>query len=102
MKLICPICNKELERIDKSYKCLNKHTFDIAKQGYLNLNHSSQTGGDSKESIEARNRFLNTNYGKNCLQDLLNSNMSNMQKVQQIDEWWKLYEEQKKRNEQTQ
>ncbi|WP_176771124.1 RHS repeat domain-containing protein [Prevotella sp. lc2012] len=48
------------------------------------------------------NRFLNTNYGKNCLQDLLNSNMSNMQKVQQIDEWWKLYEEQKKRNEQTQ
>lgn len=62
MILICPICKNELKRIENSYRCLNKHNFDIARQGYLNLNHSTQHGGDSKDSIEARNHFLNNKH----------------------------------------
>lgn len=62
MKIICPICKEELIKQEKMFKCINKHTFDIAKEGYLNLNHSTQKGGDSIESISARKRFLEKDY----------------------------------------
>ena len=37
MKLICPICEKDLSRQDKSLVCPMGHRFDIARQGYVNL-----------------------------------------------------------------
>ena len=33
MKLICPICEKDLSRQDKSLVCPVGHRFDIARQG---------------------------------------------------------------------
>ncbi len=63
MKILCPVCKEVLEKQDKTYKCLNSHSFDIAKQGYLNLNmKSSSNTGDEKEMIKARNAFLNQDY----------------------------------------
>ncbi len=63
MKILCPVCKEVLEKQDKTYKCLNSHSFDIAKQGYLNLNmKSSSNTGDEKEMIKARNAFLNEGY----------------------------------------
>lgn len=63
MDIVCPICKKVLTKYEKSYKCLNNHNFDIAKQGYLNLNmHNSQTSGDNTLMINARNAFLNNKH----------------------------------------
>ncbi len=63
MKILCPVCKQYLEKQDKSYKCINKHSFDIASSGYLNLNmKSSDNTGDEKEMIKARNAFLNAGY----------------------------------------
>ncbi|MDO4940128.1 MAG: methyltransferase domain-containing protein [Erysipelotrichaceae bacterium] len=63
MKIICPICKHELIKVDKSYVCENKHCFDIAKEGYLNLNcKNSQNTGDEKEMINARRDFLHKGY----------------------------------------
>ncbi len=63
MKILCPVCKEYLKKQDKSYKCINNHTFDIACQGYLNLNmKSSDNTGDEKEMIKARNAFLNAGY----------------------------------------
>lgn len=63
MDIVCPICKKELTKYEKSYKCLNNHNFDIAKQGYLNLNmHNSQTSGDNPLMINARSAFLNNGH----------------------------------------
>ena len=63
MKILCPICRNELKRFDNSYKCINNHNYDIAKQGYINLNlHNSQNTGDNSEMIQARNAFLNKGY----------------------------------------
>ena len=63
MKILCPVCKQYLKKQDKSYKCINNHTFDIACQGYLNLNmKSSDNTGDEKEMIKARNAFLNAGY----------------------------------------
>ena len=63
MNILCPVCNNLLYKDNKSYKCSNGHNFDIAKQGYLNLNmHNSQNTGDNDEMIKARNAFLNKGY----------------------------------------
>lgn len=63
MDIVCPVCKNKLVRYDKSYKCINNHNFDIAKQGYLNLNmHNSQSTGDNSLMINARNAFLNNKH----------------------------------------
>lgn len=54
--LRCPICKEDLSKQDRTYKCTNNHSFDIAKQGYTNLliNQSSKIKGDTKEMLDAR------------------------------------------------
>lgn len=64
--LLCPKCGKKLQKIERIYKCEDGHCYDIAKEGYVNLilanqKHSSDPG-DNKESLNARNRFLNKGY----------------------------------------
>ena len=60
----CPHCALPLEVRDYGAICLNGHSFDRAREGYLNLMvagrvASSVTSGDSAESLAARRRFLN-------------------------------------------
>lgn len=63
---LCPICRKKLEKSGSSYLCENRHTFDLAKSGYINLlpasKMNSKTPGDSKEMVIARRDFLDKGY----------------------------------------
>jgi 23S rRNA (guanine745-N1)-methyltransferase len=62
--LYCPLCHQGLEKIDNTYKCINKHSYDIAKKGFVNLllanQHHSDKSGDEKIMIEARTFFLDS------------------------------------------
>lgn len=60
--MLCPICKKKLEKNEKTYKCINNHSFDISKQGYINLMLNSKNSGDNKEMINSRHDFLNKGY----------------------------------------
>ncbi len=66
--LICPICKSPLETVEalKSSRCENGHSYDIARQGYINLLTSNQKGsrspGDSKEMVDARSEFLKKGF----------------------------------------
>lgn len=64
IKTICPICGTVLSASEKSYTCKKHHSFDIAKQGYVNLlpvqNKKSLHPGDTKEMLKARREFLNS------------------------------------------
>lgn len=63
MEIFCPVCNELLTKDSNRYCCINKHSFDIAKQGYLNLNlKSSIKTGDEKEMVLARKDFLDKGY----------------------------------------
>lgn len=70
MILICPICKDKLTKCmeKKVYTCKNNHSYDIAKQGYVNLIISNQkrskNPGDSKEMVLARVDFLNRGFYK--------------------------------------
>lgn len=60
--MICPICRKKINKIDNTFKCENNHSFDISKQGYINLLLNSKNSGDNKEMINSRHAFLNKGY----------------------------------------
>ena len=59
-RLSCPVCKMPLERVGGSLVCESRHTYDIARTGYVNLvNTSSQReSGDSEECVRARSAFL--------------------------------------------
>ena len=60
--LRCPVCLGRLRKNDKSYVCGKNHSFDIARQGYVNLlpvqNKHSRSPGDTKAMLLARREFL--------------------------------------------
>lgn len=71
---ICPICKSKLNINGKSYVCENNHSFDIAKQGYVNLlpvnKKHSDNPGDSKEMVLSRRAFLEGGF-YDCFTDKL-------------------------------
>ena len=68
--LTCPICGENLQKESESkvYKCEQNHSYDIAKQGYVNLLISnmkrSKNPGDSKDMVLARVDFLRRGFYK--------------------------------------
>ena len=62
--LACPIDGEKLSKTDKQFVCKNGHSFDIARQGYVNLlpvqHKRSKQPGDSKAMVQARSQFLNS------------------------------------------
>lgn len=64
LKIKCPVCGQILERESRSLICINRHCFDFAKTGYVNLYQNSSTGhhGDDKRMVHARTIFLNQGY----------------------------------------
>ena len=59
----CPICRKKLVKENKTFKCINNHSFDCAKQGYVNLSRKqTKNHGDNALMVKARTEFLEKNY----------------------------------------
>ena len=62
----CPICGAPLTREAGSYRCPNRHSYDISREGYVHLlpankKHSANTG-DDKDMIAARTAFLEVGW----------------------------------------
>ena len=66
MELICPICGKELNLSGRQYSCNDRHSFDLARQGYVNLltvqQKHSLNPGDTREQVLSRREFLEAGY----------------------------------------
>ena len=64
--LQCPVCRELTVRSETGCQCANKHTFDAARQGYVNflLAHKkhSKEPGDNKDMIQSRRRFLDRGH----------------------------------------
>jgi 23S rRNA (guanine745-N1)-methyltransferase len=65
---VCPVCggSLQLHQSAKTYTCQNQHSFDLAKEGYLNLlpvqHKHSKEPGDSKQMMTARREFLEAGF----------------------------------------
>ena len=62
----CPLCSLPLLGKDRLFRCENNHSFDCAKENYLNLlpvqfKHSKNPG-DNKAMVNARRAFLEQGY----------------------------------------
>ena len=61
---VCPHCGSPLTKEEKTYRCPNGHSFDIAKEGYVHLlpanQKHSKDPGDDKAMAASRSRFLDT------------------------------------------
>ncbi len=74
--LACPLEGTKLDIEGKSVLCTKKHCFDFDRYGTLNLLpvqfKKSKEPGDSKEMVEARQRFLNAGFYQ-AISDKLNA-----------------------------
>lgn len=63
---LCPLCQQPLLLSNKQYQCANRHSFDIAREGYVNLlpvqQKNSKDPGDNKEMMLARRAFLQAGW----------------------------------------
>ena len=66
MELLCPICGNALTKQDKSYRCENGHSFDVARQGHINLlpvqHKRSLSPGDTAQQVVSRRNFLDGGF----------------------------------------
>ena len=58
--LVCPLCGEALAQRDAAVGCRRGHSFDVARQGYVNLlpGGRSVPGGDTPGMVSARDGFL--------------------------------------------
>jgi 23S rRNA (guanine745-N1)-methyltransferase len=62
--LSCPNCSAELTLDGTSVRCASAHTFDVARQGYVNLMSGKASGisGDTPAMVGARADFLGAGH----------------------------------------
>ena len=56
----CPICRADLDLVGRSFHCRRRHTFDLARSGYVNLavGRAAKAGGDTADQLQRRRAFL--------------------------------------------
>jgi len=62
--LRCPHCAADLEPAGRTVRCVNRHSFDVAQQGYLNLlpGDARAGTGDTAAMVHAREVFLGAGH----------------------------------------
>lgn len=64
--LTCPVCGRTLNRTENRFSCKKNHSFDVARQGYVNLltvtQKHSKNPGDTRDMVAARRAFLDRGH----------------------------------------
>ena len=83
----CPVCQENLTLVETSLKCNNRHSFDLAKFGYVNLAPQiKQSANYDKENFQNRQQILEAGFYQAILEavsDLL-SNSKNAKTILDI------------------
>lgn len=79
--LVCPVCKGVLTENEKTFSCPSGHSFDKAREGYVNLLMSQASSlkrhGDDKLMARSRREFLDKGFYaplRECLLEVLNEN----------------------------
>jgi len=63
---MCPVCRHPLERRGPCWACDLRHSFDIAREGYVNLllahQRKSTQPGDDRDAVRGRRAFLQAGH----------------------------------------
>ncbi|VKA60920.1 23S_rRNA m1G745 methyltransferase [Streptococcus pneumoniae] len=64
----CPICQENLTLLETNFKCCNRHSFDLAKFGYVNLAPQiKQSANYDKENFQNRQQILEAGFYQDIL-----------------------------------
>ena len=67
----CPICQENLTLVESSLKCSNRHSFDLAKFGYVNLAPQiKQSANYDKENFQNRQEILEAGFYQAILEGI--------------------------------
>ena len=67
----CPICQEDLTLVESSLKCSNRHSFDLAKFGYVNLAPQiRQPANYDKENFQNRQQILEDGFYQTILEGI--------------------------------
>ena len=67
----CPICQENLTLVEGSLKCDNRHSFDLAKFGYVNLAPQiKQSANYDKENFQNRQQILEAGFYQAILEGI--------------------------------
>lgn len=73
--LICPNCKSPLFQAGNSLKCQHNHSFDLAKEGYVNLllpnEKKTKDPGDDAVMVSSREAFLKKGYYEKLQTEIL-------------------------------
>lgn len=63
---LCPLCQQPLTLTQRQYRCPSNHSFDLAREGYVNLlpvqHKKSKDPGDNQQMMLARRQFLQAGW----------------------------------------
>lgn len=86
--LLCPVCENPLMQNENMLRCGNGHSFDPAKEGYINLllSHQRRSShpGDDDQMIQARRRFFDSGAFDPLKKLLTDSEIINRQSAMSI------------------
>lgn len=72
---ICPLCQAPLTQEAQQYRCPQRHSFDLAREGYVNLlpvqQKKSKDPGDNQLMMQARRQFLQAGWYQPVVQALI-------------------------------
>lgn len=81
----CPFCSSSLSLNNKAWACNNGHSYDVAKEGYVNLllaqHKNSKQPGDNKQMVNGRRAFLEQGFYQplaNAITDIFNRHISTL------------------------
>lgn len=67
----CPVCQENLTLVESSLKCTNRHSFDLAKFGYINLAPQiKQSANYDKENFQNRQQILEAGFYQAILEGI--------------------------------
>lgn len=73
--IACPVCGQLLQASGSNWRCADGHSYDEARQGYLNLlvaqHKKSKAPGDTMDMVDARQRLLDSHLYR-PISDMLN------------------------------
>ncbi|MDQ0352841.1 23S rRNA (guanine745-N1)-methyltransferase [Alkalibacillus filiformis] len=58
----CPVCHETMSADDSKLTCQNRHMFDLAKQGYINMVQQSKKTQYDQSLFEARQRLIQSGF----------------------------------------
>ena len=74
MEILCPLCAATLTRQENTCRCEQGHSFDVARQGYINLlpvqQKRSLHPGDTAQQVRSRREFLEGGFYRPIAQAL--------------------------------